>query len=110
MQYHVAIVLTSQFSFITKNIFKDEAGDCGLIGGSAAFIVGGSHAELGEFPWMALLGAKNGGETFWHCGGSLINKWFIIFLSLSENSQTFVAFTFPWVEESYIECEDHVFF
>ena len=48
---------------------------CGLSGDSA-FVRGGEDTKLGEFPWMALLRRERaGGRVFWHCGGTLINKW-----------------------------------
>ncbi|CAG9568396.1 unnamed protein product [Danaus chrysippus] len=39
-------------------------------------VVGGVDANLGEFPWMALLGYNDssGNGTFWACGGSLISQ------------------------------------
>ncbi|XP_032522490.2 venom protease-like isoform X2 [Danaus plexippus] len=39
-------------------------------------VVGGVDANLGEFPWMALLGYNDsaGNDTFWSCGGSLISQ------------------------------------
>ena len=39
-------------------------------------VVGGEDTRLGEFPWMVLLRRERGdGREFWHCGGTLINKW-----------------------------------
>ena len=37
-------------------------------------IVGGQDAELGEFPYTALLGSKSG----WFCGGTLINQHYVL--------------------------------
>ena len=60
---------------------EEEKGECGtdLIGSS---IVGGVNAKAGEFPYMALLGAKkryNGEDIVqFLCGGSVINKWYIL--------------------------------
>lgn len=55
------------------SIDKEE---CGIPGSQAAFIVGGENTELGEYPWMALLGARNnGGALQFTCAGALINKW-----------------------------------
>ena len=51
-------------------------GECG-IAGDAAFIVGGQNTKLGEFPWSALI-RKKGRSQRWHCGGTLINKWFVV--------------------------------
>ena len=39
-------------------------------------VVGGEATRLGEFPWMVLLRReRSDGREFWHCGGTLINKW-----------------------------------
>ena len=53
----------------------ESQAECGLSGDSA-FIRGGEASKLGEFPWTVLL-RKNrpGGEVYFHCGGTLINKW-----------------------------------
>ncbi|EFB24771.1 hypothetical protein PANDA_007464, partial [Ailuropoda melanoleuca] len=37
-------------------------------------IIGGMEAEVGEFPWQVSIQARN--EHF--CGGSIINKWWIV--------------------------------
>ena len=56
-----------------------SSGECGL---SAVqhhgYVVGGKDAGLGEFPWAALLGRKRLGSTVFHCGGSLVNTWYVI--------------------------------
>ena len=45
-------------------------------------IVGGRKAKIGEYPWMALLGYNPasiaGNEIFYVCGGSLINKKYVL--------------------------------
>ena len=42
-------------------------------------IVGGEFTKRGDFPYMALLGAKNDdGRLVYYCGGSLINKWYVL--------------------------------
>jgi len=45
-------------------------------------IVGGRRAKIGEYPWMALLGYDSpnvaGNEIFYVCGGSLINKKYVL--------------------------------
>merc|ERR1711971_1159561 len=51
-------------------------GDCGVTG-DAAFIVGGQDTKLGEFPWSALI-RKKGRSRRWHCGATLINKWYVV--------------------------------
>ena len=44
--------------------------------------VGGYDATIGEYPWMALLGYDPpnvpGSELFYLCGGSLINKHYVL--------------------------------
>ena len=44
--------------------------------------VGGVRAPFGEYPWMALLGydplKKGGSDNFYLCGGSLINKHYVL--------------------------------
>ena len=43
-------------------------------------IVGGKRAKLGDFPYMALLGKISpiDGKISYSCGGSLINKWYVL--------------------------------
>ena len=55
-----------------------EEDQCGLEGGSAAFVLGGEDTSIGEFPFLALLGKERGGTVQWFCGGSIINKWFVL--------------------------------
>ena len=52
---------------------------CGVGRSSAGFIVGGNTTELGEFPWAVLVGRRGfGGQIVWKCGGTLINRWYIL--------------------------------
>jgi len=54
---------------------------CGLEGDHAGFIVGGEDTRIGQFPFVALLGKnskRRRGSIFWHCGGTLINKWYVL--------------------------------
>ena len=53
-------------------------GKCGTAGANAENIVGGEDADLGEYPWMALLGIERSGKKIWQCGGTLINKWYLL--------------------------------
>merc|ERR1712061_245921 len=57
-----------------------EDDQCGMEGGGAAFVLGGEDTAIGEFPFLVLLGkVKRKGENIkWSCGGSIINKWFIL--------------------------------
>ena len=43
-----------------------------------SIIVGGSITKLGDFPYMALLGYDVFGQIYYTCGGSLINKWYVL--------------------------------
>ncbi|ALC41614.1 CG3700 [Drosophila busckii] len=47
---------------------------------STPLIVGGTKAEGGEFPFMALLGTRqyHGGNISWDCGGTLIHPKFVL--------------------------------
>ena len=57
---------------------EDE--QCGVEGGGAAFVLGGENTTIGEFPFLGLLGKVKGkGKNIkWSCGGSIINKWFVL--------------------------------
>jgi len=57
-----------------------EEEECGEKGGHAGFIRGGEDSNIGEFPFLALLGKnrKRGPGIFWSCGGTLINKWYVL--------------------------------
>ena len=52
--------------------------ECGVRHGLSN-IVGGEFTKRGDFPYMALLGAQNdNGRLQYFCGGSLINKWYVL--------------------------------
>ncbi|XP_034516051.1 serine protease 55 isoform X1 [Ailuropoda melanoleuca] len=53
-----------------------ECGKRPIFEGGAQYsrIIGGMEAEVGEFPWQVSIQARN--EHF--CGGSIINKWWIV--------------------------------
>ena len=56
-------------------------GDNGECGGNyiASSIVGGKTTKHGEFPYMALLGIRfRSGREQYLCGGSIINKWYVL--------------------------------
>ena len=61
-------------------------GELGECGSRIQFsnIAGGKRAKLGEFPYMALLGYEflnnSDGKMVksYDCGGSLINKWYVL--------------------------------
>merc|ERR1712241_881499 len=69
--------VTSSFSGKWKPNGKN--GECGQKI-NFANIVGGSITKSGDFPYMALLGskAKNRNAIQYTCGGSLINKWYVL--------------------------------
>jgi len=57
-----------------------EKGECGRRT-RISNIVGGQRTKLGDFPHMALLGYDNDGDgetDGYRCGGSLINKWYVL--------------------------------
>ena len=75
----------------TNNSFRDprdapnyrpslEEAECGELNSHAGFILGGNDTKLGEYPYLSLLGRKrSGGQgAFWHCGGTLINRWYVL--------------------------------
>jgi hypothetical protein len=48
-------------------------GECGTNVGGAQFILGGTDASPGEFPFMALLGYESkDGRIEYRCGGTLL--------------------------------------
>ena len=53
-----------------------------MFGGSqrSGRILGGTITKTGDFPYMALIGSinKNDGKVQYTCGGSLINKWYVL--------------------------------
>ena len=53
---------------------KYECGTRNILGN----IVGGSITQIGELPYMALLGYDIDGKVLYVCGGSLINKWYVL--------------------------------
>ena len=56
---------------------EDE--ECGLGSDPSGFIVGGEDTRIGEFPFMALLGLNETRQGFkFICGGTLINKWYVL--------------------------------
>ena len=53
-----------------------EKGECGnLEGFMHERIVNGKVANIGDYPYMALLKMVDGRYS---CGGSLINKWYVL--------------------------------
>jgi len=60
---------------------SEDSGACGKRN-TVSNIVGGRNAKIGDFPFMALLGYNPasipGDEIFYVCGGSLINKHYVL--------------------------------
>ena len=52
--------------------------ECGMSESRPSKVVGGESTQIGEFPWMALLGSDYSGDIIWDCGGSIINKYYIL--------------------------------
>ena len=55
-----------------------QKGECGILNGFLSLsvrIVGGKVANIGDYPYMALLKMADGKYA---CGGSLINKWYVL--------------------------------
>jgi secreted trypsin-like serine protease len=57
----------------------EDKGECGTRS-TVENIVGGEIAQVGEFPYMALLGyfGDDGSTVFFDCGGSLINRRYVL--------------------------------
>ena len=54
-------------------------GECGLRTVLGNIIVGGTLAKLGQFPHMAALMVEDSnGELVFACGGSVINRWYVL--------------------------------
>jgi len=72
--------------------FLPQKDQCGLSCSGSKNVVFGKAALLGEYPWAALVGSKRYKKSFnnlsqkdenttfshYHCGGTLINTWFIL--------------------------------
>jgi len=43
-------------------------------------VIGGNQTTLAEFPWTVLVGkvSRDRTRTRWYCGGTLINKWWLV--------------------------------
>ena len=65
-------------SYLWKpNGFKNECGQASI---TLEHITGGEVTKYSEFRWSALLGFDHfsNGEIYYTCGGSLINKWYVL--------------------------------
>jgi secreted trypsin-like serine protease len=59
---------------IASKILSSPYKDCNQVPMIITKIAGGSEADPGQFPWAAAIFHKN----IFHCGGTLINRNFII--------------------------------
>ena len=54
-------------------------------------VVGGRRAKLGQFPWMVLIGYNPpqipGDDIFYVCGGTLINKHYVLTAATCINTE-----------------------
>jgi len=62
--------------------------ECGLRT-EAEFVSGGTDAHPKDYPFLALLGVKNnsGGIPVFHCGGTIINKLYIVTAAHCQKSE-----------------------
>ena len=86
-----SFVTIAQIRFASEFVDKSSPsyipppGECGVSGGSAAFITcpyNDCETKLGEYPWMVLLGRKltvrGEKQNDFYCGGSLLNNWYVL--------------------------------
>lgn len=52
--------------------------------------------KIGEHPWAVLLGKPRNGQTRWHCGGTLINRWYVVSAAHCSPSQTKMVRVGEW--------------
>ena len=81
-------VLTCTFLIIAK----PEDGTCGLNNAKrSGKILGGAYAKRGEFPFMVVLGYRNRrGRVKYDCGGTLITRYILEYLSHLDISYGFL--------------------
>jgi len=80
--------------------------ECGIALTSSK-VVGGENTQLGEFPWMALLGTAYENDIKWRCGGSIINELYI--LSAAHCNDPDIIRVGEWkVDDEEVDCVESV--
>ena len=64
-------------------------------------IVGGQIAQVGEFPYMALLGFQINGKNQYSCGGSLINRRYVLTAAHCHSPRYSISEVIRTFESSY---------
>lgn len=78
MEYRKLLVSTVQAIPLVTNPKPITAEVAKCDKNSLPLIVGGTPAQPGEFPHMALLGYANGNTIQWNCGGTLISDRYVL--------------------------------
>ena len=85
----ILLVLTVTLLETTSQLW--EQCECGVrkSGGAAPCsrsgrVAGGDEANVGEFPWMALLVIRSTGKNTKRCGGTLINSRFLRHIEIAK--------------------------
>jgi len=102
--------------------FLPRKDQCGLSCSGSKNVVFGKNAKLGEYPWAALVGSERIIKTFnnikkrdedvtftlYHCGGTLINTWFVVTAAHCHTSQdTIVKVVLgEWDVQTNPDCTD----
>ena len=60
------------------NFLPEVPNDCAFIGIETQFVVGGKNASLYEFPYAVMIGYDTPRRITYGCGGSLINRWYVL--------------------------------
>lgn len=60
------------------NYLPDVPNGCAFIGDGFQFVSGGENATINEFPYAVLIGYQSQSRIAYGCGGSLINRWYVL--------------------------------